>query len=157
MEKKKEYAVSYYGGHVTAWLCVAAAILGIMYLLLGRGGGTKMMVALFFTLVLGLVLAKDRKAYGEEMLAGLRESMFCVICVAFFMAGLLSSLLKTSGLIQALIWVVAELHVNTGFIPVVAFLICVVISTACGTSTGTVTAVSAVMCPLAGSWVSIWA
>lgn len=85
MEKKKEYAVSYYGGHVTAWLCVAAAILGIMYLLLGRGGGTKMMVALFFTLVLGLVLAKDRKAYGEEMLAGLRESMFCVICVAFFM------------------------------------------------------------------------
>ena len=66
------------------------------------------------------------------------------------MAGLLSSLLKTSGLIQALIWVVAELHVNTGFIPVVAFLICVVISTACGTSTGTVTAVSAVMCPLAG-------
>ena len=151
MEKKKEYAVSYYGGHVTAWLCVAAAILGIMYLLLGRGGGTKsMMVALFFTLVLGLVLAKDRKAYGEEMLAGLRESMFFVICVAFFMAGLLSSLLKTSGLIQALIWVVAELHVNTGFIPVVAFLICVVISTACGTSTGTVTAVSAVMCPLAG-------
>ena len=99
---------------------------------------------------MGLVLAKDRKAYGEEMLAGLRESMFCVICVAFFMAGLLSSLLKTSGLIQALIWVVAELHVNTGFIPVVAFLICVVISTACGTSTGTVTAVSAVMCPLAG-------
>ena len=139
MEKKKEYAVSYYGGHVTAWLCVAAAILGIMYLLLGRGGGTKsMMVALFFTLVLGLVLAKDRKAYGEEMLAGLRESMFCVICVAFFMAGLLSSLLKTSGLIQALIWVVAELHVNTGFIPVVAFLICVGISTACGTSTGSI-------------------
>lgn len=151
MEKKKEYAVSYYGGHVSAWLCVVVAILGIMYLLLVRGGGTKsMMVALFFSLVLGLILAKDRKAYGEEMLTGLRESMFCVICVAFFMAGLLSSLLKTSGLIQALIWVVAELHVNTGFIPVVAFLICIVISTACGTSTGTVTAVSAVMCPLAG-------
>ena len=87
MENKKEYAVSYYGGHVSAWLCVVVAILGIMYLLLGRGGGTKsMMVALFFTLVLGLVLAKDRKAYGEEMLVNLRESMFCVICVAFFMA-----------------------------------------------------------------------
>ena len=49
MENKKEYAVSYYGGHVSAWLCVVVAILGIMYLLLGRGGGTKsMMVALFF-------------------------------------------------------------------------------------------------------------
>ena len=54
MENKKEYAVSYYGGHVSAWLCVVVAILGIMYLLLGRGGGTKsMMVALFFTVGLG--------------------------------------------------------------------------------------------------------
>lgn len=50
MEKKKEYAVSYYGGHVTAWLCVAAAILGIMYLLLGRGGGTKSMMVACFSL-----------------------------------------------------------------------------------------------------------
>ena len=149
--EKKEYAVSYYGGHVSAWLCVVVAIAGIMFMLLGLGGGTKsMMVALFFALVLGLLLAKDRKAYGEEMLAGLRESMFCVICVAFFMAGLLSALLKSCGLIEAMIWLVAELHINTGFIPVVAFLVCVIISTACGTSTGTVTAVSAVICPLAG-------
>ena len=145
--EKKEYAVSYYGGHVSAWLCVVVAIAGIMFMLLGLGGGTKsMMVALFFALVLGLLLAKDRKAYGEEMLTGLRESMFCVICVAFFMAGLLSALLKSCGLIEAIIWLVAELHINTGFIPVVAFLVCVIISTACGTSTGTVTAVSAVMC-----------
>ena len=126
--EKKEYAVSYYGGHVSAWLCVVVAIAGIMFMLLGLGG----------------------KAYGEEMMTGLRESMFCVICVAFFMAGLLSALLRSSGLIEAMIWLVAELHINTGFIPVVAFLVCVIISTACGTSTGTVTAVSAVMCPLAG-------
>lgn len=102
--EKKEYAVSYYGGHVSAWLCVVVAIAGIMFMLLGLGGGTKsMMVALFFALVLGLLLAKDRKAYGEEMLTGLRESMFCVICVAFFMAGLLSALLKSCGLIEAII------------------------------------------------------
>lgn len=119
MEKKKEYAVSYYGGHVTAWLCVAAAILGIMYLLLGRGGGTKSMRwRCFSLLVLGLDSGKGPQWRTEKRCwAGLRESMFCVICVAFFMAGLLSSLLKTSGLIQALIWVVAELHVNTGFTP----------------------------------------
>lgn len=151
MEAKKSYPVSYYGGHVGAWLCVALAVAGIMYMLLIRGGGTKsMMVVLFLSLVLGLILAKDRKAYGDEMLKGLRESMVCVICVAFFMAGLLSALLKTSGLIEALIWVVAQMNVNTGFIPVIAFLACVLISTACGTSTGAVTAVSAVMCPLAG-------
>ena len=54
--EKKEYAVSYYGGHVSAWLCVVVAIAGIMFMLLGLGGGTKsMMVALFFALVLGLL------------------------------------------------------------------------------------------------------
>lgn len=150
-EKKKVYPVSYYGGNVGAWMCVILAIVGIMYMLLIRGGGTKsMMVVLFLALVLGLALAKDRKAYGDEMLKGLQQSMICVICMAFFMAGLLSALLKTSGLIQALLWVVSTLNVNTGFLPVVAFLVCVLISSACGTSTGTVTAVSAVMCPLAG-------
>lgn len=151
MEEKKTYPVSYYGGHVSAWLCVALAILGIMYMLLLCGGGTKsMMVVLLCTLILGLALAKDRKAYGEEMMSGLRESMVCIICIAFFMAGLLSALLKTSGLIQSLIWLVGEMNVNTGFIPAVAFLVCVMISTACGTSTGTVAAVSPVLCPLAG-------
>ena len=31
--EKKEYAVSYYGGHVSAWLCVVVAIAGIMFML----------------------------------------------------------------------------------------------------------------------------
>lgn len=39
-----------------------------------------------------------------------------------FMAGLLSALLKTSGLIQALLWLVSRMNVNTGLLPVVAFL-----------------------------------
>ncbi len=150
-DNKKKYPVSYFGGDIGAWLCVVLAVAGIMYMLLIRGGGTKsMIVVLFCALVFGLILAKDRKAYGDEMLKGLQESIICTICMAFFMAGLLSALLKTSGLIQALLWLVSRMNVNTGLLPVVAFFVCVLISTACGTSTGTVTAVSAVMCPLAG-------
>ena len=143
-ENKKKYPVSYFGGDIGAWLCVVLAVAGIMYMLLIRGGGTKsMIVVLFCALVFGLILAKDRKAYGDEMLKGLQESIICTICMAFFMAGLLSALLKTSGLIQALLWLVSRMNVNTGLLPVVAFFVCVLISTACGTSTGTVTAVSA--------------
>lgn len=150
-QREKTYPVRYIGGYFGAWFCVLFAIVGIFYMLLIRGGSTKsMIVVLFLALVLGLVLAKDRQAYGDEMLKGLRESMICTICMAFFMAGLLSSLLKTSGLIQALLWVLGSLHINVGLLPVAAFLVCVLISTSCGTSTGTVTAVSAVMCPLAG-------
>lgn len=146
-EKKK---VEFYGGYAGAWSCLILALVGIMYMLLIKGGGTKsIMVALFLALVLGLLLAKDKVGYGDEILKGLKNSMVTTICVAFFMAGLLSGLLKTSGLIQGLLWAVGESNAPITMLPLVAFLVCVVISTACGTSTGTVTAVSAVMCPLA--------
>lgn len=149
MGEGKKYPVQFYGGYLGAWSCLILAIAGIMYMLLIRGGGTKsIMVALFVSLVLGLVLAKDKVGYGDEMLKGLKESMVTTICMAFFMAGLLSALLKSCGLIQALLWAVGETHTPISLLPLVAFLVCVVISTACGTSTGTVTAVSAVMCPI---------
>lgn len=146
-ERKK---VEFYGGYLGAWVCLIVAIAGIMFMLLVRGGGTKsMMVTLFISLVLGLVLAKDKVGYGDEVMKGLKNSMVTTICVAFFMAGLLSGLLKTCGLIQALLWAVGESHAPITLLPLVAFLVCVIISTVCGTSTGTVTAVSAVMCPIA--------
>ena len=113
--KEKKYPVSYFGGDIGAWLCVILAVVGIMYMLLIRGGGTKsMIVVLFCALVFGLVLAKDRKAYGDEMLKGLQESIICTICMAFFMAGLLSALLKTSGLIQALFDLYGIRYTGTG-------------------------------------------
>lgn len=107
------------------------AVAGIMYMLLIRGGGTKsMMVVLFLSLVLGLILAKDRKAYGDEMLKGLRESMVCVICVAFFMAGLLSALLFSVvlGVIEPSVLFSDDSPVASGMIgmanvAIVAFLI----------------------------------
>jgi Na+/H+ antiporter NhaC len=148
--EKNDYPIKLYGGNTSAWLCIVFAVVGIFYMMLVKGGSSKsLQVVLFLSLVFGLVLAKDRQAYGDEILKGLRGSMVTTICVAFFFAGLLSALLKASGLIQALIWLLSVLNVNVGFLPVAAFLVCVLISTACGTSTGTVTAVAPVVLPLA--------
>jgi len=151
MKENKQYPIEFYGGHFGALLCVVMAMAGILYTsLFSKGGARGIILVVFLSLVFGLLIAKDRKAYGDELLKGLKESMLCTVGVAFLMAGMLSALLKSSGLIQALIWFVSEMNVHVGLLPLVAFLVCVLISTACGTSTGTVTAVSAVLCPLAG-------
>lgn len=122
----------------------------IVNTIISPGLATLPMVA-FFALALGFFLAKNKKAYGAVTLKGLQNSMFGTIAMAFIFAGILAQLLRQSGLIEALIWLVAKFDLNTGLIPLIAFLTCVLISTSCGTSTGSVTAVAPVLLPLAQS------
>lgn len=71
--------------------------------------------------------------------------------MAFLMAGILSQLLRQSGLINSLILLVSTLDLNVGFLPLVGFIVCMLISTSCGTSTGAIAAVAPVLVPLANS------
>ena len=73
----------------------------------------------------------------------------CVIIFAFLLAGVLSQELRQSGLIQGLTWLVTELGLSAGFLPLVGFIICALISTACGTSNGAIVAVLPVLLPVA--------
>ena len=94
---------------------------------------------------------KDKKHFGQISLKGLQNPMLGTIVMAFLMAGILSQLLRQSGLINSLILVVAKLDLNVGFLPLVGFITCMLISTSCGTSTGSVAAVAPVLIPLAAS------
>ena len=71
--------------------------------------------------------------------------MLGTVIMAHLLAGLLSQLLRQSGLIDSLILVVSELNLNVGFIT------CMLISTSCGTSTGSIAAVAPALIPLAYS------
>ena len=64
---------------------------------------------------------------------------------------ILSQELRQSGLIQGLTWLVMKLGLSAGFLPLVAFLVCLLISTACGTSNGAIVAVLPVLLPVAAS------
>ncbi|EKC57687.1 Na+/H+ antiporter NhaC, partial [human gut metagenome] len=82
---------------------------------------------------------------------GLKNDTLCVIIFAFLLAGILSQELRQSGLIQGLTWLVMKLGLSAGFLPLVAFLVCLLISTACGTSNGAIVAVLPVLLPVAAS------
>lgn len=150
MEENKKF--EFYGNAVGPWIPVVLMIVGmIVCTIIGYGGLQRFCIITFAALALGFFLAKDKKNFGQLSLKGLRNPMLGTIIMAFLMAGILSQLLRQSGLIDSLILVVSTLDLNVGFLPLVGFVVCMLISTSCGTSTGSVTAVAPVLVPLAHS------
>ncbi len=148
MEKKKK--VEFYGGAFGPWIPVIVMIAGmIIGTVVGGGGMTRFAIITFLALAVGFLLAKDKKTFGDISLSGLKNHMLSIMIVAFLLAGIMGQLLRQSGLITSLIWVLSELHVSAGLLPLACFLICVLISTSCGTSSGSVSAVAPLMIPLA--------
>lgn len=136
-----------YAGGSFVWH--TAGIQSDLHTIIGGGGLARLTGITFFALALGFLLAKDKKNYGKITLKGLQNPMLGTIIMAYIMAGMLAQLLRQSGLIDALIWGITRLGLNAGWIPMIAFLTCVLISTSCGTSTGSVAAVAPVLLPLA--------
>lgn len=150
METNKEKKIlEFYGGGLISWLpllvfivlLLCAAVTGHINMYLYAAAG---MVAV----ILAFILAKDKKAMDDIVIDALCDRSLCTMVAAFLLAGILSQLLRQSGLISGLIWLAGEMNLNASFLPVITFLTCVLISTSCGTTGGTVTAVTPIMLPL---------
>ena len=148
MDTKK--TVQFYGGPVGPWIPVIVMIVGMVIgTVIGGGGMTRFAVITFAALVVGFLLAKDKKNFGEITFSALKNPMLSILIVAFLLAGVMGQLLRQSGLISSLIYILSELRISAGLLPLACFLICAVISTSCGTSSGSVSAVAPLMIPLA--------
>ena len=137
MEKNKR--MQFYGGTFGA----CAPLLIFMCLMIVIAAMKKVSLVLFCMagfagLCAAFLLAKDKKEFEQAVVDGLKNDTLCVIIFAFLLAGILSQELRQSGLIQGLTWLVMKLGLSAGFLPLVAFLVCLLISTACGTSNGAI-------------------
>ena len=149
-EQKEKKLVEFYGGVIGPWLPIICMILCIAYgTYLGNGGLVRMVIITFVSLMLGFVLAKDKKHFGEIAFSGLKNHMLSIIIVAFLLAGVMGQLLRQSGLIDTLVYLIAKADISVGLLPLASFLICAVISTSCGTSSGSAAAAAPLMMPLA--------
>lgn len=150
MEENKKF--EFYGGSFGPWIPVIFMIAGMVAATVtGNGGLQRFCIISFIALAIGFFLTKNKKDFGQLSLKGLTNPMLGTIIMAFVMAGILSQLLRQSGLINSLILVVSTLDLNVGFLPFVGFVVCMLISTSCGTSTGAIAAVAPVLVPLAHS------
>lgn len=150
MEKTKR--MQFYGGTFGA----CAPLLLFMCLMIVIAAMKKVSLVLFCMagfagLCAAFLLAKDKKEFEQAVVDGLKNDTLCVIIFAFLLAGILSQELRQSGLIQGLTWLVMKLSLSAGFLPLVAFLVCLLISTACGTSNGAIVAVLPVLLPVAAT------
>ena len=150
MEDKRR--MEFYGGIFGAVVPFIAMVVVMVILTLTKNNGMKCFwVAGVTALMVTFLLAKDKKQVNDVAIESLKDNMFATTTIIFLLAGILSYLLRDSGLIYGLLWVCQSLNVNAKFLPLVTFLICVVISTACGTQGGTVSAATPILFPLAVS------
>lgn len=150
MEKNKR--MQFCGGTLGA----CAPLLVFMCLMIVIAAMKKVSLVLFCMagfagLCVAFLLAKNKKEFEQAVVDGLKNDTLCVIIFAFLLAGILSQELRQSGLIQGLTWLVMKLGLSAGFLPLVAFLVCLLISTACGTSNGAIVAVLPVLLPVAAT------
>jgi len=102
-------------------------------------------------LITGLLLAKDRARYAEAMLDGMSQRIVMIMLCAWLFAGVLGTLLSASGFVGALAWAAQSLSLSGGGYVAAAFLACALISTATGTSFGTILIAGPLLYPAGGA------
>ena len=105
---------------------------------------------LLAALTIGLLLARDRTRYADAMLDGMSQRVVMVMLCAWMFAGVLGAVLGASGFVAALAWLARATHLTGGGYVAATFLACVLVSTATGTSFGTILLCGPLLYPAGG-------
>jgi len=140
------------GGTFGAFLPFALFLIGVVFLgLSGAPAETGLWPILLGALILGLLLARDRHAYSDGMIAGMSRPVVMTMVMAWILAGVMGTLLGESGLVQSLVWLARSVGVSGGAYVVASFLIGALVSTATGTSLGTILVCTPLLYPGGGA------
>ena len=147
MEEKKK--LEFYGGTFGACLpLITFMALMILIAAMKKVSLVLFCMAGFAGLCVAFLLAKDKKEFEKATVEGIKNNTLCTIIFAFLLAGILSQELRQSGLINGLIWAMTSVGLKAGFLPLIAFLACSLISVSCGTSNGAIVAVMPIVLPV---------
>ena len=94
------------------------------------------------------IMAKKPSKCAEAFVRGMANEMVAVMLLAWFLAGIIAQLMKTTGLIEGLIWLSIHIGLKGRFFPVIVFILGSMLSTATGTALGTVMALAPIMYPV---------
>jgi Na+/H+ antiporter NhaC len=106
---------------------------------------------LLAALGLGLLLARDRGRFSEEVVAGMARPLVALMILAWLLAGVLGAVLRASGFVESLAQLAAALGVTGGAYVAAAFLACCGVATATGTSLGTILVAGPILYPAGGA------
>ena len=136
---EKTQTLAFHGGMFGALAPFLVFLAGVSWLgLSGAPNETGFWPVLLIALVFGLLISKDKSAYSDAIIDGMSRRLVMLMVLAWILAGVLGVLLRESGLVQSLLWLASSLGVSGGGFAAGAFLMCMVFSTATGTSLGTI-------------------
>jgi Na+/H+ antiporter NhaC len=131
--------VRFHGGIVGALAPFALFVGGVVSIgLSGAPDERGFWPVLVAALGLGLLLARDRTAYCETVIAGMSREIVMIMVMAWLLASVLGVLLSTTSFIEALTWTAGRLGLGPVAFVGATFLACIGVSTATGTSFGTI-------------------
>jgi Na+/H+ antiporter NhaC len=117
----------------------AVFLAGVTWLALaGAPDETGLWVVLVGAIVVGVALAPDRAAWCDTLLDGMSQRMVLLMVCAWLFAGVLGAVLSQAGLVQALATVAQRAELGAGAFTAMTFVACCLLSTATGTSFGTI-------------------
>ena len=149
MEKKETKKLEFRFGMATLLIPFLIMFGGIIWLALtGKAFPMAFWLPTLLALFAALMLAKKPKRCAESMVRGMANEMVAIMLMAWFLAGIIAQLLKTSGLIDSLVWLCVKVGLSGGWFPVVVFVIGCILSTSTGTALGTVIALAPVLGPV---------
>ena len=131
--------VQFYGGMAGALAPFVLFVGGVVSLgLAGAPDERGFWPVLVAALSLGLLLARNRTAYCDAVITGMSRDIVMIMVMSWLLASVLGVLLSTTGFIEALTWAAARIGLGpVGFVAA-TFVACVGVSTATGTSFGTI-------------------
>ena len=144
--------VRFYGGTAGALAPFALFLAGVSWLAFSGAPDEKgFWPILLAALALGLLLSRDRDAYAENAIDGMSQRMVMLMVMAWLLAGVLGALMSASGFVDSLVWVATRTGLSGRWFVVAAFAICCAVSTATGTSLGTIILCAPLLYPAGGA------
>ncbi len=146
MEEKK---LIFWGGSYISFIPILAFVTVAIFIAVTMEEVTiqAMWVGILIGIIVTFFFAKDKELYGETIIKGMSARVALVPVAAWIFAGIFATVLRSSGMVNGILWISVNTGATgTGFV-VVSFIACAIFATAAGTGFGTIAAGMGVLYP----------
>ncbi len=105
--------------------------------------------AAFVGFVVAFLMMRDKHEFSELTIKGFTSTMLGTMLVAFLLAGVVAKLMDMAGMVSALVWAATKIGIGGQMMPAMIFIVSAIISSATGTSGGTMATTTPILFPMA--------
>lgn len=145
-EEKK--SLEFYGGGWTSFLPFLIFVVVAIYISVLKAPDVKgMWVGALAGIMITFFLSKDKLHYSDVVIEGMSDKIAIVPVACWIFAGVFASVLRSSGLVEGVIWGAYNIGASGTIFVVITFLASALFATAAGTGFGTIVAGMSVLYP----------